>query len=194
MSDGAAGVRDYLDADAPADGVLLDLQLEDGTMPAALTTELMSIINDDPPELSPQELQVLYLHGTGSTLAATARRLGIAIPTVRPIWTGSARSGPPPTNRSRTSAASSTSTRDTPTRRAMTLQVTGVVEADQGRRPVRLPPHHGDGAVGLVEADPTPIRRVEHVTDEPPDHEVVRDEQFVPVVVAGDTEVFDSLP
>jgi len=26
----------------------------------APTTELMSIINDDPPELSPQELQVLY--------------------------------------------------------------------------------------------------------------------------------------
>jgi DNA-binding NarL/FixJ family response regulator len=49
----------------------------------ALTTELMSIINDDPPELSPQELQALYLYGTGSTLAATARRMGIAIPTVR---------------------------------------------------------------------------------------------------------------
>jgi len=134
-------VRDYQDAATPADVVLLDLQLEDGTMPAAnvtalretgvrvlvisvhgdrrhiratiragasgylikdddgaklaeairavhdgrlaLTTELMSIINDDPPELSPQELQVLYLYGTGSTLAATARRLGIAIPTVR---------------------------------------------------------------------------------------------------------------
>ena len=49
----------------------------------ALTTELMTLINDQPPELSPQELQVLYLYGTGSTLAATARRLGIAIPTVR---------------------------------------------------------------------------------------------------------------
>jgi two-component system, NarL family, nitrate/nitrite response regulator NarL len=49
----------------------------------ALTTELMTIINDDPPELSRQELQVLYLYGTGSTLAATARRLNIAIPTVR---------------------------------------------------------------------------------------------------------------
>ncbi|WP_328616992.1 response regulator transcription factor [Amycolatopsis sp. NBC_00355] len=49
----------------------------------ALTAELMTLINDDPPELSPQELQVLYLYGTGSTLAATARRLGIAIPTVR---------------------------------------------------------------------------------------------------------------
>lgn len=49
----------------------------------ALTTELMTLINDDPPELSAQELQVLFLYGTGSTLAATARRLGIAIPTVR---------------------------------------------------------------------------------------------------------------
>jgi DNA-binding NarL/FixJ family response regulator len=140
---GYAGVsvRDFLDAAVPVDVVLLDLQLEDGTAPAAnvtalrgtgarvlvisvhgdrrhiratiragasgylikdddgaklaeairtvhsgslaLTTELMSIISDDPPELSPQELQVLYLYGTGSTLAATARRLGIAIPTVR---------------------------------------------------------------------------------------------------------------
>jgi len=49
----------------------------------ALTTELMTLINSSPPELSRQELQVLYLYGTGSTLAATARRLGIAIPTVR---------------------------------------------------------------------------------------------------------------
>jgi DNA-binding NarL/FixJ family response regulator len=49
----------------------------------ALTTELMTLINDDPPDLSAMELQVLYLYGTGSTLAATARRLGIAIPTVR---------------------------------------------------------------------------------------------------------------
>ena len=138
----AANVTDYLASADPADDVvLLDLQLEDGTDPAAnvaalhatgtavlvisvhgdrrhvrttiragasgylikdddaakladairtvhtghlaLTTELMTLINDDPPELSPQELQVLYLYGTGSTLAATARRLGIAIPTVR---------------------------------------------------------------------------------------------------------------
>jgi DNA-binding NarL/FixJ family response regulator len=136
-----ASVREFQDAATPADVVLLDLQLEDGTTPGAsvtalretgvrvlvisvhgdrrhvratiragasgylikdddgaklaeairtvhsgwlaLTTDLMSIINDDPPELSPQELQVLYLYGTGSTLAATARRLGIAIPTVR---------------------------------------------------------------------------------------------------------------
>lgn len=137
----ATTVADYLTAGATADVVLLDLQLEDGTDPAAnvaalhatgtavlvfsvhgdrrhvratiragacgylikndeadkladairtvhsghlaLTTELMTLINDDPPELSPQELHVLYLYGTGSTLAATARRLGIAIPTVR---------------------------------------------------------------------------------------------------------------
>ena len=37
-----------------------------------LTTELMTLINDSPPDLSPQEMQVLYLYGTGSTLAATA--------------------------------------------------------------------------------------------------------------------------
>jgi len=137
----ATSVADYRAAAIPADVVLLDLQLEDGTSPAAnvaalratgtpvlvlsvhgdrrhvratiragasgyllkdddgekladairavhagrraVTTELMTLINDDPPELSPQELQVLYLYGTGSTLAATARRLGIAIPTVR---------------------------------------------------------------------------------------------------------------
>jgi DNA-binding NarL/FixJ family response regulator len=48
-----------------------------------LTLELMTLINASPPDLSPQEMQVLYLYGTGSTLAATARRLGLAIPTVR---------------------------------------------------------------------------------------------------------------
>jgi two-component system, NarL family, nitrate/nitrite response regulator NarL len=137
----ATSVAELLAAGVPADVVLLDLQLDDGSHPAgnvatlhatgarvlvisvhgdrwhvratiragasgylikdddadklacairtvhsgqlALTTELMTIINDDPPELSPQELQVLYLYGTGSTLAATARRLNIAIPTVR---------------------------------------------------------------------------------------------------------------
>jgi DNA-binding NarL/FixJ family response regulator len=137
----ATGVAEHLAAAVPADVVLLDLLLDDGTAPAdnvaalraagarvlmisvqgerrhvratiragasgylikdddrdkltdairtvhsgqlALTTDLMSLINDDPPELSPQELQVLYLYGTGSTLAATARRLGIAVPTVR---------------------------------------------------------------------------------------------------------------
>jgi DNA-binding NarL/FixJ family response regulator len=49
----------------------------------ALTTDLMSLINDDPPPLSPQEYQALYLYGTGSTLAATARRMGVSISTVR---------------------------------------------------------------------------------------------------------------
>jgi DNA-binding NarL/FixJ family response regulator len=53
----------------------------------ALTAELMSIINDDPPELSPQEARALYLYGTGSTLAATARRMSVTIPTVRSYLT-----------------------------------------------------------------------------------------------------------
>jgi len=77
-----AGACGYLikddDADKLADAIRT---VHNGQL--ALTTELMTIINDDPPELSPQELSVLYLYGTGSTLAATARRLGIAIPTVR---------------------------------------------------------------------------------------------------------------
>ena len=137
----ATSVGEYLAGPVAAEIVLLDLQLDDGTGPAAnvaalcaagarvlivsvhgerrhvratmragaggylvkdddagkladairtvhaggraLTTELMTLINDDPPDLSAMELQVLYLYGTGSTLAATARRLGIAIPTVR---------------------------------------------------------------------------------------------------------------
>jgi DNA-binding NarL/FixJ family response regulator len=77
-----AGASGYLvkddDADKLADAIRT---VHSGHL--ALTTELMTLINDDPPELSPQELHVLYLYGTGSTLAATARRLGIAIPTVR---------------------------------------------------------------------------------------------------------------
>jgi DNA-binding NarL/FixJ family response regulator len=77
-----AGASGYLvkddDADKLADAIRT---VHNGCL--ALTTELMTLINDDPPELSPQELHVLYLYGTGSTLAATARRLGIAIPTVR---------------------------------------------------------------------------------------------------------------
>jgi DNA-binding NarL/FixJ family response regulator len=137
----ATSVEEYLAGPVAAEVILLDLQLDDGTAPAAnvatlcaagarvlvisvhgerrhvratmragasgylvkdddaaklaeairtvhagrraLTTELMTLINDDPPDLSAQELQVLYLYGTGSTLAATARRIGIAIPTVR---------------------------------------------------------------------------------------------------------------
>jgi DNA-binding NarL/FixJ family response regulator len=77
-----AGASGYLikddDADKLADAIRT---IHSGQL--ALTAELMTLINDDPPELSPQELHVLYLYGTGSTLAATARRLGIAIPTVR---------------------------------------------------------------------------------------------------------------
>jgi DNA-binding NarL/FixJ family response regulator len=77
-----AGASGYLIKDDDADK-LADAIRTVHTGQLALTTELMTLINDDPPELSPQELRVLYLYGTGSTLAATARRLGIAIPTVR---------------------------------------------------------------------------------------------------------------
>ena len=77
-----AGASGYLikddDADKLADAIRT---VHNGHL--ALTPELMTLINDAPPELSTQELHVLYLYGTGSTLAATARRLGIAIPTVR---------------------------------------------------------------------------------------------------------------
>ena len=77
-----AGASGYLIKDDDADK-LADAIRTVHTGHLALTTELMTLINDDPPELSPQELHVLYLYGTGSTLAATARRLDIAIPTVR---------------------------------------------------------------------------------------------------------------
>ncbi|MCA2219105.1 response regulator transcription factor [Jidongwangia harbinensis] len=77
-----AGAGGYLikddDADKLADAIR---SVHAGHL--ALTAELMSIINDDPPELSPQEARALYLYGTGSTLAATARRMGVTIPTVR---------------------------------------------------------------------------------------------------------------
>src|ERR1700727_2843217 len=76
--------------------------------------------------------------------------------------------------------------------RTRELQVPGVVKADQGWGPVGIPLHDGDGAVGLVEADPAPQSGIEHVADEPADHEVVRDQQFVPVVVACDAEVPDG--
>jgi DNA-binding NarL/FixJ family response regulator len=77
-----AGAAGYLIKDDDA-GKLAEAVRTVHSGQIALTAELMSIINDDPPELSPQELQALYLYGTGSTLAATARRMGIAIPTVR---------------------------------------------------------------------------------------------------------------
>jgi DNA-binding NarL/FixJ family response regulator len=77
-----AGASGYLVKDDDA-GKLADAIRTVHAGGRALTTELMMLINDDPPDLSPMELQVLYLYGTGSTLAATARRLGIAIPTVR---------------------------------------------------------------------------------------------------------------
>ncbi|GAA2047323.1 hypothetical protein GCM10009839_60450 [Catenulispora yoronensis] len=135
------GVAEYLGSGTAARVVLLDLMLEDGSLPAdnvralcgdgalvlvlsvhgerrhvratiragasgylvkdddadkladairtvhagglALTTDLISLIADDPPALSEQEHQALFLYGTGSTLAATARRMGISISAVR---------------------------------------------------------------------------------------------------------------
>jgi DNA-binding NarL/FixJ family response regulator len=81
-----AGAGGYLikddDADKLADAIR---SVHDGQL--ALTAELMSIINDDPPELSTQEARALYLYGTGSTLAATARRMGVSIPSVRSYLT-----------------------------------------------------------------------------------------------------------
>jgi DNA-binding NarL/FixJ family response regulator len=49
----------------------------------ALTTDLLSIINENPPPLSRQEHEALRLYGTGSTLAATARRMNVSVATVR---------------------------------------------------------------------------------------------------------------
>jgi DNA-binding NarL/FixJ family response regulator len=48
-----------------------------------LSTELMSLVHADPPELSDRQREVLQLYGTGSTLAAVAHRLGVSIATVR---------------------------------------------------------------------------------------------------------------
>jgi DNA-binding NarL/FixJ family response regulator len=134
-------VPDYLRSGSGADVVLLDLALEDGSLPAenvralrsaearvlvlsvhgrrhhvwatigagaagylikdddadqlveairavcrgemALTTDLIGMIVENPPPLSDQEHEALRLYGTGSTLAATARRMGISISTVR---------------------------------------------------------------------------------------------------------------
>lgn len=49
----------------------------------ALTQELAFIISLEPPRLTQRELEVLSLYGSGSTLEATARRLGISVSTVR---------------------------------------------------------------------------------------------------------------
>jgi DNA-binding NarL/FixJ family response regulator len=77
-----AGASGYLikddDADKLADAIRA---VHSGRL--ALTTDLMSLIADDPPALSEQEHQALFLYGTGSTLAATARRMGVSVSTVR---------------------------------------------------------------------------------------------------------------
>jgi DNA-binding NarL/FixJ family response regulator len=77
-----AGACGYLVKDDDADK-LADAIRTVHTGRLALTTDLMSLITDDPPALSDQEHQALFLYGTGSTLAATARRMGVSISTVR---------------------------------------------------------------------------------------------------------------
>ncbi|GLY97470.1 DNA-binding response regulator [Actinoplanes sp. NBRC 103695] len=81
-----AGAGGYLVKDDDATKLADAIRSVYGGQPA-LTAELMSIINDDPPELSPQEARALFLYGTGSTLAATARRMAVTIPTVRSYLT-----------------------------------------------------------------------------------------------------------
>jgi DNA-binding NarL/FixJ family response regulator len=77
-----AGASGYLVKDDDADKLADALRTVHADR-LALTTDLMSLITDDPPALSDQEHQALYLYGTGSTLAATARRMGVSISTVR---------------------------------------------------------------------------------------------------------------
>jgi DNA-binding NarL/FixJ family response regulator len=77
-----AGACGYLVKDDDADK-LADAIRTVHTGRLALTTDLMSLITDDPPALSEQEHQALFLYGTGSTLAATARRMGVSVSTVR---------------------------------------------------------------------------------------------------------------
>ncbi len=77
-----AGASGYLikggDPDALADAIRTVHAGE-----RALTQELAFIISLEPPRLTQRELEVLSLYGTGSTLEATARRLGISVSTVR---------------------------------------------------------------------------------------------------------------
>ena len=77
-----AGASGYLVKDDDADKLTDAIRTVHGGR-LALTTDLMSLITDDPPALSDQEYQALFLYGTGSTLAATARRMNVSISTVR---------------------------------------------------------------------------------------------------------------
>jgi DNA-binding NarL/FixJ family response regulator len=81
-----AGAGGYLIKDDDAAKIVDAIRSVHGGQ-LALTAELMSIINDDPPELSPQEARALYLYGTGSTLAATAHRMGVSLSSVRSYLT-----------------------------------------------------------------------------------------------------------
>lgn len=98
-------VAEYLDQgpDTAADVVLLDLNLRDGTNPAANVVRLLEagsavlVVSTIPdaehvlstdrrpnrPQLSAQESLVLRTYASGATLQATARRAGIAYGTAR---------------------------------------------------------------------------------------------------------------
>jgi hypothetical protein len=108
-----AGASGYLIKDDDADKLAGAIRAVH-TGHLALTTELITLINDDPPELSPQELHVLYLYGTAAPSPPPPAASASPSPPSAPTSTASAPNGPPPTNPSTTSAPSSTNT-PTPT-------------------------------------------------------------------------------
>ncbi len=65
-------------------------------------------------------------------------------------------------------------------------EVTGVVEEEERRGAVGRVSDDGQGGVGVVDAQPSPLRRGEGGSDEPADEEVVGDDEFVARLVAGD--------
>jgi DNA-binding NarL/FixJ family response regulator len=77
-----AGASGYLVKDDDAEELVEAIRtVHSGGL--ALTTDLIGLITEDPPALSEQEHQALFLYGTGSTLAATARRMNVSISAVR---------------------------------------------------------------------------------------------------------------
>jgi len=68
-------------------------------------------------------------------------------------------------------------------------QVPYVVEADEHRRQAGLDLDDGQCGVELIEPDPAPRRRVQHVADEPSDDEVMGDQQLTAVIGRRDGEL-----
>ena len=64
-----------------------------------------------------------------------------------------------------------------------------VVEANEHRRQAGLDLDDGQRGVELIEPDPAPRRRVQHVADEPSDDEVVGDQQLIAIVGRCDGEL-----